>query len=87
MNENVSSDHDLLIQLNTKFDAFSTEMKESNKQSSEKITDHEVRIRTLEKHNNVQDGSISGTKSTMVVISTILTIAIAAIGVYVALKK
>lgn len=87
MNEATGTDHDLLIQLNTKFDAFSSEMKDANKQSTEKITDHEVRIRALERHDNVQDGTISGVKSATYIANGIILLVIAALGIWIGITQ
>lgn len=77
------SDHDLLIRIDEKLNNLS----DSNKKIDEKLTDHEARIRAEEKHSEMQDGMISGIRSTVFVFNGILVLFIAAIGIYVSVRK
>jgi hypothetical protein len=56
----VSSDHDLLITLNTKVDNLAADMKVLGDGISQRVADHEGRIRTIEDvHNRVNpEGSV-----------------------------
>lgn len=60
--DSMQSDHDLLIQLNVNVTAMRSEMQASSQSSSAQFTDHETRIRVLERQSNNLLGGSSAAK-------------------------
>lgn len=69
-----TADHDVLIELNTNVKNLSITLQSYIAATSTQITDHETRLRDLEKDNSEHAGSIKSQKFSMQVISVVFTV-------------
>lgn len=77
------SDHDVLIRVETKMDSLTTELRTSNVNAATQLTDHETRIRVLEKSDEMKIGDQTGAIRTRNFVITIISILLTVISIYI----
>ena len=89
-NKTPMADHDLLIEVSTNVKNLSTILQTYIADNASFRKDHEDRIRAVEKRQNDQDGQISGSRRTFVLVMTVVGLLSSlslAITAYVGLKR
>lgn len=69
---NFSADHDLLVKLNENVISLREEVKQISANVSDKIADHEVRIRVLEASSDRAEGGVKANRLLLAVVSVVL---------------
>jgi hypothetical protein len=84
-----TSDHDTLIRVETKLESLTAEIRNSNINIQNSVTDHETRIRSLENASEVNKGVTAGSgnnRRTLLEITGTLAAIITAVATYMVAK-